>query len=86
MERIIGNLDKVKLKLDEAFFYLDEIEGLVQEDELSDEAGTRVTQASERLAGELAALSRRVAELQDIPQALEQQEGGGGASAAESAE
>lgn len=86
MERIIGNLDKVKLKLDEAFFYLDEIEGLVQEDELSDEAGTRVTQASERLAGELAALSRRVAELQDILQALEQQEGGGGASAAESAE
>ena len=85
MERIIGNLDKVKLKLDEAFFYLDEIEGLVQEDELSDEAGTRVTQASERLAGELAALSRRVAELQDILQALEQQEGGG-ASAAESAE
>jgi len=86
LERIIGNLDKVKLKLDEAFFYLDEIEGLVQEDELSDEAGTRVTQASERLAGELAALSRRVAELQDILQALEQQEGGGGASAAESAE
>ena len=86
MERIIGNLDKVKLKLDEAFFYLDEIEGLVQEDELSDEAGTRVTQASERLAGELAALSRRVAELQDILQALEQQEGGGGVSAAESAE
>ena len=86
MERIIGNLDKVKLKLDEAFFYLDEIEGLVQEDELSDEAGTRVTQASERLAGELAALSRRVAELQDILQALEQQEGGGGASAAQSAE
>jgi hypothetical protein len=86
LERIIGNLDKVKLKLDEAFFYLDEIEGLVQEDELSDEAGTRVTQASERLAGELAALNRRVAELQDILQALEQQEGGGGASAAESAE
>ena len=86
MERIIGNLDKVKLKLDEAFFYLDEIEGLVQEDELSDEAGTRVTQASERPAGELAALNRRVAELQDILQALEQQEGGGGASAAESAE
>ena len=86
MERIIGNLDKVKLKLDEAFFYLDEIEGLVQEDELSDEAGTRVTQAGERLAGELAALNRRVAELQDILQALEQQEGGGGASAAESAE
>ena len=86
MERIIGNLDKVKLKLDEAFFYLDEIEGLAQEDELSDEAGTRVTQASERLAGELAALNRRVAELQDILQALEQQEGGGGASAAESAE
>ena len=91
MERIISNLDKVKLKLDEAFFYLDEIEELIQEDELSEEAGTRVTQASERLAGELAALSRRVAELQDILQALEQQEGGGAgsagdASAAESSE
>ena len=86
MERIIGNLDKAKLKLDEAFFYLDEIEELIQEDELSDEAGTRVTQASERLAGELVALNRRVAELQDILQALEQQEGGGGVSAAESAE
>jgi DNA-binding transcriptional MerR regulator len=93
LERIISNLDKVKLKLDEAFFYLDEIEELIQEDELSEEAGTRVTQASERLAGELAALSRRVAELQDILQALEQQEGGGagptgsagGASAADSA-
>ena len=34
MERIIGNLDKAKLKLDEAFFYLDEIEELIQEDEL----------------------------------------------------
>ena len=32
MERIIGNLDKAKLKLDEAFFYLDEIEDLIQED------------------------------------------------------
>ena len=93
LERIIGNLDKVKLKLDEAFFYLDEIEELIQEDDLSDEEGARVTQASERLAGELAALSGRVAELQDILQALEQQEGGGtgptgapgGASAAESA-
>jgi hypothetical protein len=93
LERIIGNLDKVKLKLDEAFFYLDEIEELIQEDELSDEAGARVTQASERLTGELAALSRRVVELQDILQALEQQEGGeagptgetGGAPAAESA-
>ena len=94
MERIISNLDKVKLKLDEAFFYLDEIEELIQEDELSEEAGTRVTQASERLAGELAALSRRVAELQDILQALEQQEGGeagptgsaGGAFATDSAD
>ena len=91
MERIIANLDKVKLKLDEAFFYLDEIEELIQEDELSDEAGARVTQASERLTGELAALSRRVAELQDILRALEQQEGGGAgsagdASAAESSE
>jgi hypothetical protein len=94
LERIIANLDKVKLKLDEAFFYLDEIEELIQEDELSDEAGARVTQASERLTGELAALSRRVAELQDILRALEQQEGGGSgpgdtagdASAAESSE
>ena len=83
MERIIGNLDKVKLKLDEAFFYLDEIEELIQEDELGDEAGTRVTQASERLASELAALSRRVSELQDILQALEQQEGGGNGPAGE---
>lgn len=72
MERIIGNLDKAKLKLDEAFFYLDEIEELVQEDELSETAGSKVTQATERLTNELAALSGRVAELQTILQALEE--------------
>ena len=38
MERIIGNLEKVKLKLDEAFFYLDEIEELLQEDAVDAEA------------------------------------------------
>ena len=73
MERIIENLEKVKLKLDEAFFYLDEIEELIQEDELSEEAGSKVTQATERLTTELSALSRRVAELQDILSALEEQ-------------
>ena len=31
VERIITNLERVKLKLDEAFFYLDEIEELIQE-------------------------------------------------------
>jgi TolA-binding protein len=74
LERIIGNLDKAKLKLDEAFFYLDEIEELIQEDELSEAAGSKVTQAAERLTTELSALSGRVAELQDILQALEEQE------------
>lgn len=74
MERIIGNLDKAKLKLDEAFFYLDEIEELIQEDELSEAAGSKVSQATERLTTELSALSGRVAELQDILQALDQQE------------
>ena len=64
MERIIGNLDKVKLKLDEAFFYLDEIEELIQEDELGDEAGTRGPQppglrASGHPAGSRATGGRR---------------------------
>lgn len=74
MERIIGNLDKAKLKLDEAFFYLDEIEELIQEDELSEEAGSKVSQASERLVTELSGLSGRVAELQEILRALDQQQ------------
>ena len=55
MERIIGNLDKAKLKLDEAFFYLDEIEELIQEDELDEAAGSKVSQATERLTSELSA-------------------------------
>lgn len=75
MERIINNLDKAKLKLDEAFFYLDEIEELIQEDELSETAGSKVSQAAERLTSELAALSGKVAELQAILVALEEQEG-----------
>ncbi len=74
LERIIGNLDKAKLKLDEAFFYLDEIEELIQEDELSETAGSKVSQATGRLTTELSALSGRVAELQDILQALDRQE------------
>jgi hypothetical protein len=74
VERIISNLDKAKLKLDEAFFYLDEIEELIQEDELSETAGSKVSQAAERLTTELSALSSRVAELQDILKALEEQE------------
>lgn len=74
MERIIGNLDKAKLKLDEAFFYLDEIEELILEDELNEEAGSKVSQAAERLTTELAALSSRVVELQEILSALDQQE------------
>jgi hypothetical protein len=73
LEQIISNLDKAKLKLDEAFFYLDEIEELIQEDGLSEDAGSKVTQATERLTTELSALSRRVAELQDILLALEEQ-------------
>jgi hypothetical protein len=81
LERIIGNLDKVKLKLDEAFFYLDEIEELIQEDDISQEAGTKVTQASERLTNELTALNRRVTELQEILRALEQQEEAAGTQA-----
>ncbi len=80
MERILGNLDKAKLKLDEAFFYLDEIEELIQEDELSEAAGSKVTQASERLTAELSALSGKVAELQEILRALEQQDEAGDSS------
>jgi hypothetical protein len=80
VERIIGNLDKAKLKLDEAFFYLDEIEELIQEDELDETAGSKVSQATERLTGELAALSGKVAELQSILLALDEQQGGGGSS------
>ena len=78
MERIISNLDKAKLKLDEAFFYLDEIEELIQEDELSETAGSKVSQAAERLTTELSALSGRVAELQDILKALDEHEGAAG--------
>ena len=66
MLRIIDNLDKVKLKLNEAFFYLDEIEELIQEDDLSADAGERVSQAAERLSTELSALSGRVSELEGI--------------------
>jgi exonuclease VII small subunit len=77
LERIISNLEKAKLKLDEAFFYLDEIEELIQEDELAEAAGTKVTQAAERLTTELSALSGRVAELQDILRALDEQRAGG---------
>lgn len=80
MERIIGNLEKVKLKLDEAFFYLDEIEELLQEDPMDVEAGARVGQAGERLAAELLALSAKVMELQEILQALDEREGAGGGS------
>ncbi len=75
MERIIGNLDKVKLKLDEAFFYLDEIEEILQEDSVDQAAGEKVGQAGERLAHELVALSGKVVELQDILRALEEREG-----------
>lgn len=70
MENIIGNLDKAKLKLDEAFFYLDEIEELIQEDEMDSEAGPKVSQAADRLVTELSALSGRVAELKNILAAL----------------
>jgi hypothetical protein len=73
LDRIIGNLDKAKLKLDEAFFYLDEIEELIQEDDLSEAAGAKVTQAAERLTNELSALSSRVAELEEILAALDEQ-------------
>jgi hypothetical protein len=90
LERIIGNLDKAKLKLDEAFFYLDEIEELIQEDDLSETAGSKVSQATERLTTELSALSGRVAELQEILFALDQHEdadgGPGGAADASGGE
>jgi len=86
LERIIGNLDKAKLKLDEAFFYLDEIEELILEDELSEEAGSKVSQAAERLTTELSALSSRVAELQDILSALDRQESAAGPSDLEAAD
>jgi len=76
LERIIGNLDKAKLKLDEAFFYLDEIEELIQEDELDEAAGSKVSQATERLTSELSTLSGKVAELQSILLALDEQQGG----------
>ena len=75
MDRIITNLEKVKLKLDEAFFYLDEIEELVQEDAIEGEAGVKVGEAGERLTGELSALSTRVIELQEILRALKEQGG-----------
>jgi hypothetical protein len=82
VERIIGNLDKAKLKLDEAFFYLDEIEELIQEDDLSEAAGAKVSQAAERLTNELSTLSGRVAELEDILLALDEQgEAGDGGDA-----
>ncbi len=77
MERIIGNLDKAKLKLDEAFFYLDEIEELIQEDELDEASGSKVSQATERLTTELSTLSGKVAELQSILLALDEQQGSG---------
>lgn len=86
MERIIGNLEKVKLKLDEAFFYLDEIEELLQEDVMDADAGARVGQAGERLAAELSALSGKVVELQEILQALDQREGGAQGDAGASAD
>jgi len=77
LERIIGNLDKAKLKLDEAFFYLDEIEELIQEDELDEASGSKVSQATERLTTELSTLSGKVAELQSILLALDEQQGSG---------
>jgi hypothetical protein len=86
VENIIANLDKAKLKLDEAFFYLDEIEELIQEDELSAETGSKVSQATERLTTELSGLSGRVAELKDILAALEQGGSGEETSSSRSAE
>jgi hypothetical protein len=84
LDRIIGNLDKAKLKLDEAFFYLDEIEELIQEDDLNEAAGSKVSQAAERLTNELSALSSRVAELEDILLALDEQGEAGSGSGGES--
>jgi hypothetical protein len=77
VERIIGNLDKVKLKLDEAFFYLDEIEELIEEEALEAEAGEKVVQAGERLRQELSALGVRVTELQGILRMLDEERGAG---------
>jgi len=74
VERIIANLARVKLKLDEAFFYLDEIEELIQEEALSEEEGARVAQANDRLCAELSGLTTRVAELQEILVVLEQRD------------
>ncbi len=74
MDRIIANLDKVKLKLDEAFFYLDEIEELVQDEGIDEDAGAKVGQASGRLSSELSALSTRVDELRQILEALKDRE------------
>ena len=75
MERIIANLEKAKLKLDEAFFYLDEIEELIEEDDFDAETSTRVGQANERLVSELAGLSTKVADLQSILRMLDEQSG-----------
>jgi hypothetical protein len=75
MERIIANLEKAKLKLDEAFFYLDEIEELIEEEEFDAETSTRVGQANERLCSELAGLSSKVADLQSILRMLDEQSG-----------
>jgi len=74
VERIIANLDKVKLKLDEAFFYLDEIEELIQEEDYGAEEASRVSQAGERLAAELSGLSAKVVELREILAALSERE------------
>lgn len=74
MERIIANLDKVKLKLDEAFFYLDEIEELVQEENYEEETASRVSKAGEQLASEVSGLSTKVEELRQILSTLSQQE------------
>ncbi len=76
MERIIGNLEKVKLKLDEAFFYLDEIEELVEEDILEEEEAGRVAAAGDRLREELGNLSTKVAELQNILEMLHEDKAG----------
>jgi hypothetical protein len=86
VEKIIGNLDKAKLKLDEAFFYLDEIEELIQEDDLSPDAGAKVSQAAGRLTAELSALSGRVAELEDILSALENRQAESGVADASGSE
>jgi hypothetical protein len=80
VERIIANLEKVKLKLDEAFFYLDEIEELIQEEAIGEEAGEKVSAAGGRLAGELSSLSARVLELQEILRVLEAEGGDQGSS------